>query len=103
MALYEEHNLVSLWDKLLSLIDIKNDKIRNIGRLIHELSNVDTNGTTFRYSYYFSKGKRMNKEPLNMIIDNKHLYIIMTQMFRFLEGLNDNVRNGLDESFSFNV
>lgn len=103
MALYEEHNLVSLWDKLLSLIDRKNDEFRNIGRLIHELSDIDTKGTTFRYSYYFSKGKRINKEPLNMMIDNKHLYIIMTQMFRFLEGLNDNVRNGLDESFYCNV
>ena len=102
-SLNDEHNLVSLWDKLLSLIDRKNDEFRNIGRLIHELSDIDTKGTTFRYSYYFSKGKRINKEPLNMMIDNKHLYIIMTQMFRFLEGLNDDVRNGLDESFSFNV
>lgn len=102
-ALNEEHNLASLWGKLLSLIDRKSNDFRNIGRLIHELSDIDKSGTIFRYSYYFSKRNRIPSKSLNMMIDNKHLYRIMTQMFRFLEGLNDDIRNALDEFNSYNV
>ena len=89
--------------ELLSLIDRKSNDFRNIGRLIHELSDIDKSGTIFRYSYYFSKRNRIPSKSLNMMIDNKHLYRIMTQMFRFLEGLNDDIRNALDEFNSYNV
>lgn len=103
MALNDEHNLACLWDKLLPLVGKKEEKIHNVGRLIHELSDVDKSGTAFRYGYYFSKEERIPSEPLNMRIDNKLLYTRMLQLYSFLEGLNDEIVCGYDEITSYNI
>lgn len=101
VALNEEHNLASLWDKLLPVLGKKDEITRNYGRLIHELSDVDKSGTTFRYSYHFSKGERIPSTSLNMRIDNKKLYVRMLQLYYFLNGLNDEIVNGVEEMGSY--
>lgn len=95
--LNEEHNIVALWDKLLPLTGRKDEKTRNIGRLLHELSDIDKSGTTFRYSYHFTKKDRIQNEPLNMRIDNNKLYTRMLQIYHFLQGLNDEIEAGCGE------
>lgn len=101
--LNDEHNLATLWDKLLPLSGRKDEKTRIIGRFLHEISDVDRSGTTFRYSYHFSKDNRIQSVPLNMKINNKLLYVRMLQVYRFLEGLNDEIVNGNDEMSSNNM
>ena len=101
--LNDEHNLATLWDNLLPLTGRKDEKIRIIGRFLHEISDVDKSGTTFRYSYHFSKDNRIQNVPLNMKIDNKLLYVRMLQVYRFLEDLNDEIVNGCDEITSYNI
>ncbi len=101
--LNDEHNLATLWDKLLPLSGKKDERTRIIGRFLHEISDVDKSGTTFRYSYHFSKDNRIQNIPLNMKIDNKLLYVRMLQVYRFLEGLNDEIIDGYDEMFSYNM
>ena len=101
--LNEEHNIVALWDKLLPLTGRKDEKTRNIGRLLHELSDFDKCGTTFRYSYRFSEKDRIQNEPLNLRIDNKKLYTRMLQIYRFLQGLNDEIEFGYGEMDNYNM
>lgn len=101
--LNDEHNLSVLWDKLLPLTGRKDGRTRNIGRLLHEISDVDKSGTAFRYSYHFSKNNRIQNTPINMCIDNKVLYTRMLQIYRFLEGLNDEIVNSYDEMSSYNT
>lgn len=101
--LNDEHNLVTLWDKVLPLSGKKDERTRIIGRFLHEISDVDKSGTTFRYSYHFSKDNRIQNVPLNMKIDNKLLYVRMLQVYRFLEGMNDEIVNGYDEMSSDNM
>ena len=103
MELNEEHTIAALWDQLYPLIGRKDESTRNVGRLLHELSDIDKRGTTFRYSYFFSKNNRVLNQPLNMLIDNKSLYVRMIQIYRFLQGLNDEIVNGYDELSSYNI
>lgn len=101
--LNDEHNLATLWDKLVPLSGKKDERTRIIGRFLHEISDVDKSGTTFRYSYHFSKDNRIQNMSLNMKIDNKLLYTRMLQVYRFLEGLNDEIVNGYDEMSSYDI
>lgn len=101
--LNDEHNLSALWDKLVPLTGRKDERTRNIGRLLHEISDVDKSGTTFRYSYHFSKNNRIQNSQINMRIENKVLYTRMLQIYGFLEGLNDEIVNGCDEISSYNT
>lgn len=96
-----EHNLSSLWEMLLPLLK-RDSKTKNVGRLLHELSDVDKSGTTFRYSYSFNKTGRENNKGLQMNISNKILHTRMLQLYRFFEGLNSEITNGLDEITSYN-
>ena len=100
--LKKEHNLAVLWDQLLPLIEKKNDKSKHISRLIHEFSDVDKSGTTFRYSYSFNAKGRKDNEKLQIRINNKILYIRMLQLYSLMEGLKDEIENRLDEMNSYN-
>lgn len=102
-SISEEHNLASLWDKLLPLLSKQDAMTRNVGRLLHEFSDIDKSGTTFRYCYHFAKQDRIQNNPLIMNINHKVLYTRMLQIYRFLQGINDEIEYGIDEITSYNL
>lgn len=97
----DEHNLSVLWDTLVPYLK-RDDKTKNVSRLLHEISDFDKNGATFRYSYHFTQKERKLNNPLNISISSKSLYTRMLQIYIFLEGINLEISNGLDEISSYN-
>lgn len=98
----KEHNLAVLWNQLLKQIGRRDETTRHIGRLVHEFSEYDNSGTTFRYSYSFNTNGRKDNDKLQILIDNKILYTRMLQIFSYMEGLRDEITNNLDEMSSYN-
>lgn len=92
----EGHNLIKLWDNLTKYLDIIDDEVENIKKILYELNNIDESGTLFRYNTSLTQGIR-GKEQQRPIIDIDILYKRVLQLWRFFEGINDLARNGEDE------
>ena len=92
----EGHNLIKLWDNLKKYLDIIDDEVENIKKILYELNNIDESGTLFRYNTSLTQGIR-GKEQQRPIIDIDILYKRVLQLWRFFDCINDLARNGEDE------
>lgn len=97
----ESHDLSRLWNDLIIYIDSKDKEVCYVGNLINELNDVDKGGTLFRYNNFLTLNI-CKKEQQKPFINVDTLYIRMLQLYRFLEGINDLARKGIDE-IGYNV
>lgn len=93
---FKTHNLDELWKKLIKHIEVDED-VNNVGRIIHELNEVDNDSATFRYDYNLNQIVRNkdNKE-INDLINLDVLRQRILQLYRFFDGIDDDSRVYLD-------
>ena len=99
---FKTHNLEELWIKLIKHIQV-DEEVKNIGRIIHELNEVDNDNTTFRYDYKLNRIVRNkdNKE-INAILDLDIILQRILQMYRFFDGIDDDSRAYYDRMHKTN-
>ena len=89
---FKTHNLDELWKKLTKHIEV-DEEVNNVGRIIHELNEVDNDSATFRYDYNLNQIVRNkdNKE-INDLINLDVLRQRILQLYRFFDGIDDDSR-----------
>ena len=89
---FKTHDLEELWTKLIKHIHVDDD-VDNIGRIIHELNEVDNDSATFRYDYHLNRivREKDNKE-INELLDLNVLMQRVLQLYRFFDGIDDDSR-----------
>ena len=86
------HNLEELWKKLIKHIQIDED-VDNIGRILHELNEVDNDSTTFRYDYHLNRIVRnKDNKQINQLLNLDVLRQRVLQLYRFFDGIDDDSR-----------
>lgn len=89
---FKTHDIENLWEKLIKHIQVDED-VKNVGRIIHELNEVDKDSTVFRYDYHLNRdiGNKNNREfncPLDMDVIKQRVL----QLYRFFEGIDEDSR-----------
>ena len=89
---FKTHNLEELWNKLIRHIQVDED-VNNIGRIIHELNEIDNDSTAFRYDYHLNRIVR-NKDnrEINNLFDLDVLSQRFLQLYRFFDSIDDDSR-----------
>ena len=89
---FKTHDLEELWSKLIKHIQVDED-VDNIGRIIHELNEVDNDSTAFRYDYHLNRIVR-NKDnrQIKELLDLDVLKQRVLQLYRFFDGIDDDSR-----------
>lgn len=82
-----KHNLEKCWDKLLHHIEDSDEVVLSIGRIIHELQNVDGYATAFRYAGVLNNSFNQKSEMKSGFIDVKELRKRVLQTYRFFDGI----------------
>ena len=91
-SLFKTHNLAELWTKLIKHIKVDED-VDNIGRIIHELNEVDNDSTAFRYDYHLNRIVRnKDNKQINELLDLDVLRQRALQLYRFFDGIDDDSR-----------
>lgn len=86
------HNLEELWKKLIKHIQIDED-VDNIGRILHELNEVDNDSTTFRYDYHLNRIVRnKDNKQISQLLNLDVLRQRVLQLYRFFDGIDDDSR-----------
>ncbi len=89
---FKTHDLEELWIKLIKHIQIDED-VDNIGRIIHELNEVDNDSTAFRYDYHLNRIVRnKDNKQINELLDLDVLKQRVLQLYRFFDGIDDDSR-----------
>jgi hypothetical protein len=89
---FKTHDLEELWIKLIKHIQIDED-VDNIGRIIHELNEVDNDSTAFRYDYHLNRIVRNeDNKQINELLDLDVLKQRVLQLYRFFDGIDDDSR-----------
>lgn len=89
---FKTHDLDELWTKLIKHIPVDED-VNNIGRIIHELNEVDNDSTAFRYDYHLNRIIRnKDNKQINELIDLDVLRQRILQLYRFFDGIDDDSR-----------
>lgn len=92
----EKHNLLILMDKLTNYIK-PCEETKNITRLLTELTDIDQNSTTFRYSAHInSHVKNVEQIPTIPRIDVTVLRERLFQIYRFFDGILEKARYNQD-------
>ena len=95
---FKTHDLEELWTKLIKHIRVDED-VDNIGRIIHELNEVDNDSTTFRYDYHLNRIVRnKDNKQINELLDLDVLRLRMLQLYRFFDGIDDDSRAYFDKN-----
>ena len=89
---FKTHDLDELWKKLIKHIFVDKE-VENVGRIIHELNEIDSDSATFRYDYQLNRIVRNkdNKE-INKLIDLDILRQRILQLYKFFDGIDDDSR-----------
>ena len=83
------HDLDKLWAKLIKHIQVDED-VENIGRIIHQLNEVDNDSTAFRYNYHLNRIVRnKDNKQINELLDLDVLRLRVLQLYRFFDGIDD--------------
>lgn len=86
------HNLLVLMEKLSVHIG-RDEEIKNIIRLLTELTDIDTNSTAFRYPELInSHTKNVKQSPAIPRIDVEVLRERLFQIYRFFDGILEEAR-----------
>ena len=97
---FKTHDLDDLWTKLIKHIPVDED-VNNIGRIIHELNEVDNDSTAFRYDYHLNRIIRnKDNKQINELIDLDVLRQRILQLYRFFDGIDDDSRVIYDKKHS---
>lgn len=89
---FKTHDLEELWTKLIKHIQIDED-VDNIGRIIHQLNEVDNDSTAFRYDFYLNRIVReKDNKQINELLDLGILKQRVLQLYRFFDGIDDDSR-----------
>ena len=92
----EGHNLLVLWNNLKMYLDVIDSEVKNVHKIVEELSVVDGNGELFRYGSSLTK-RVLNRNVEMPLVDVDVLYDRILQLYGFFEGINSMARNGFDE------
>ena len=89
---FKTHDLEELWIKLIKHIQVDKE-VKNIGRIIHELNEVDNDSTAFRYDYNLNRIVRnKDNKQINELLDLDVLRQRVLQLYRFFDGIDDDSR-----------
>ena len=87
-----------MWTKLIKHIQVDED-VNNIGRIIHELNEVDNDSTAFRYDYHLNRIVRnKDNKQINELLDLDVLKQRVLQLYRFFDGIDDDSRVYYDKN-----
>ena len=84
----DTHNISALFDALRKYIH-PNPEVQNISRLLHELSDIDYNGCTFRYNRVLYKDSK--NQEFQQAIDVETLKIRLIQIYKFFYGILEEI------------
>lgn len=86
---FKTHDLEELWNKLIKHIQV-DEEVNNIGRIIHELNEIDNDSAAFRYDYHLNRiVKNKDNKEINNLFDLDVLRQRVLQLYRFFDGIDD--------------
>lgn len=86
------HDLMDFWAVLLNYIE-ESDEVNNVGNIISDLQNSDPHATAYRYPGALNSAFNQNQHLYSMLIDVKTLRTRVLQVYRFFDGLYEEVSN----------
>ena len=95
VELKETHNLSALFEKLLKHIE-ENEETKIIKKLIHELTDVDCGGCSFRYNRSL---KSPTSKEFDRTIDVDTLRIRLLQLYSFFYGILEEITVAKEENY----
>lgn len=96
---FKTHNLVDLWNKLKIHITPIDAEVQNVERLIYELNEIDSDGSTFRYDYGLNNLFTSKKNKIiDGLINVDVLKTRMLQLYLFFDGIDENARIAFDNN-----
>lgn len=93
----EGHDLSKLWEKVKSILDVKDEEQEVVEQLVLELQTFDPVSTAFRYPKTLNDIYNNNKKKTgvtSIFIDVKNLQRRFLQLYRFFDGIYElSIRN----------
>ncbi len=86
---FKTHDLLELWVKLKKHLDVIDEEVDSIEKLLGELNGVDNDGTAFKYDYELNTIiRKKDQKKLNDLFDIDVLKTRVLQFYSFFEGID---------------